>query len=999
MVAASKRERTIRSIISVSFLDNLNTIIPFHTKTFLDACRTSEEREEIEILVDALTLVLDFFNEANQCLSAMFFEVEVLEFYRQKPKFTAIFNCLQDSSAILENFMTVLERLKIDDGSGICLNPLTTLTPSTTNGPSLSRTILQKTTTSMETNILMSFANRIETAITEWKGSHKLAVDVRARFKIAAEWSEFNDVILNEIDTEMNACQEMLEKYPVTNDAVLEDTSSRSSSLKVFHIHLVQNKLKLLKASLEFIPSRFDILEFKLQDHFPHAINDLKSRYETMHQRLEALSLNVSAVITEFGSDSWFKVLQSICMEVNELLAVTEQTIDENISRVKQLSSCFEILDKASNDNLLVSPLIEQKHDLQLRWSGICKKTSTLQRVASASSIATLSRTHIKKPSVRHTKHVPTHSYSSSINETNNSPSNSLFSRSASNDLASPQISPPVSPPALITFQKAPILGSRDSSDIEHHEHAKEPASGNNRLKRLYHPTILKVTSLPSLSVVEEQNPKSSGSVLSKAKSSDLYSSESMLSKWQKDLTKEKPLLCLQSSPLNSLDSLNADPSMHILPSPIQKQPQQVKNDDNIVSIPSVKLSIFESDSSSDSEGSHKLHVEENYIKSVYTPEPKSPRYKVRLKAVIDTTPAPTTQVDSTPVLAKHCEPVSPVTRKHSIRALKKTIEPESNLLMKWNKGLKLRLSDRMSFGSFLDGIHDGYQKLGVTINAPLTPEPDQDQSQHSESIQTALILTPPPEPVRQNELNEDISESLFNTPNSEFNVYENESKSKSEPVHVKQRKLVVKHHTIASPSPPVSEQVSQKAPSPATSLRRGVSDSSLHHKPADTSKLRRGRSDASLRTSIRHRDSEDIHPALLVRGLTRNPGAVSMKSFTTLESTHEDLIRNRFWDLNRLDTRKVLTNIENREREMSNPLLFETIPAMQRISKKELRAIQKENMKLSRRKEKEMMAKKKEKSSKKDRRGREIVIPEEPVSPTTKRTRAFGRYGLKLIT
>lgn len=149
------------------------------------------------------------------------------------------------------------------------------------------------------------------------------------------------------------------------------------------------------------------------------------------------------------GAKSWPVVFQSICFEINQLLVAGNSKNTEN-----SLAQCFQILNRAERDGLLPHHLVEQKLNLEERWSETRKLAYT--EPCPVSSAFTPKAWHAKSDSnssARTYSTMDSPTYSSPKSGHSSSPSVSTYQGSP--EAKSPQNEPLSTDKNPTSFQKA----------------------------------------------------------------------------------------------------------------------------------------------------------------------------------------------------------------------------------------------------------------------------------------------------------------------------------------------------------------------------------------------------------------------------------------------------------------------------------------------------------------------------------------------------------------
>lgn len=414
-----------QTLVSNNFLLKLNRLS--YTKVDI------VESTDLVFNVDqATTIINNYLNTINEVLSDLVLTEDIINVYEQRNSLSDISICMQETIDNLLILMTSLEKIKSESEATILLswNPLSSNPSMATKRPPFFQRLRRRSEIAINIDILHAIVAKVEQAITGWNSVSNLILNLIERISVAAEWAELNYNVIGDIETEINACNLMLINYQKPEE-LLNGETFKSLSSKIFHFNTIQNKLKHLQASLEFLPLRLDMFERKANKFYTQAVQDLKQKYDNLIQRRNGLTSKIAYASTIFGSGIWLKVLESICLEANQLLVLTERSFSTDGDQVKELVSCFDILDRASNENILPIHLLEQKQDLDSRWILVKGKLSTIYEAINNTStilpVESFEENSLQPAVGPVSQGLVTLGSDSSFNSTH-SPSNSLFS-------------------------------------------------------------------------------------------------------------------------------------------------------------------------------------------------------------------------------------------------------------------------------------------------------------------------------------------------------------------------------------------------------------------------------------------------------------------------------------------------------------------------------------------------------------------------------------------
>lgn len=410
-----------QSLVLNEYIEKLNRL----TRTKVDIVETTDPVFNVN---QATTVISNYLDTAKDILLDLFFTEDINHVYEQRNLLSDISTCMQETIDHLLTLMNSLESVK-NESETLLGNPLST-PPTTTIGLSLSQILRRRSENAVSSGTLHLLVAKIERTIMQWNTVSNLVLDLIEKKTVVAEWAELNFNIMGEIETEINACTVMLSDCQVPEEPIYSK-ASRSLSTKIFHFNIIQSKLKHLQASLDFLSMRLEMFERKADKLYSQATQDLRQKYDALIQKRDDLSNKVIHASNVFGSTSWSKVLESICLEANQLLVLTERSFRTDGNQIKDLVSCFDILERASKDNLLPVHLLEQKQDLDCRWISIKEKLSLIYTTINSTSAQQVAEP-VRENSIQLVTSPVVQRFMASASRSpvssTHSPSNSLFS-------------------------------------------------------------------------------------------------------------------------------------------------------------------------------------------------------------------------------------------------------------------------------------------------------------------------------------------------------------------------------------------------------------------------------------------------------------------------------------------------------------------------------------------------------------------------------------------
>ncbi|RVD88706.1 uncharacterized protein DFL_002882 [Arthrobotrys flagrans] len=278
---------------------------------------------------------------------------------------------------------------------------------------------------------LESVIDQMDVTVKQWKEVQDLLHGVKAQVETAMEWTELWNSIMNDIQAELDACincvfeceekrnrvhtQENLdidklasivEGEKQNNKPSPEREDMSSALLGLFA------RMQPLRASLDFLPMRIQQFQYRAEEVFPTACEDLEMRREQLEKKWKNLEKDADVLKKELGEDKWVAIFRNAGKQASNMMESVERSISKVKTRTQDASnitpdgsllklvenyetkrthygSAIErvlgIVNKGMQDRLTVNGEIIRLHaDLQAHWKTIEQEMQELDtRLAS----------------------------------------------------------------------------------------------------------------------------------------------------------------------------------------------------------------------------------------------------------------------------------------------------------------------------------------------------------------------------------------------------------------------------------------------------------------------------------------------------------------------------------------------------------------------------------------------------------------------------------------
>ncbi|EPS44255.1 hypothetical protein H072_1783 [Dactylellina haptotyla CBS 200.50] len=270
----------------------------------------------------------------------------------------------------------------------------------------------------VEPDSLTSVIEQMDVTVKQWKDIQELLSGVKAQVETAMEWTELWNSIMNDIQAELDACincvfeceekryrvhaQEnvdidklasIIEGETPKNKVSPEREDMSSALLGLFA------RMQPLRASLDFLPMRLQQFQYRADEVFPTACEDLEMRREQLEKKWKNLEKDADVLKKELGEDKWVAIFRNAGKQASSMMESVERTINKVNARTQDTSNIttdstllklvenyetkrthygtaiarvLSIVNKGMQDRLTVNGEIIRLHtDLQAAWKTI----------------------------------------------------------------------------------------------------------------------------------------------------------------------------------------------------------------------------------------------------------------------------------------------------------------------------------------------------------------------------------------------------------------------------------------------------------------------------------------------------------------------------------------------------------------------------------------------------------------------------------------------------
>ncbi|KAF3907711.1 hypothetical protein AA313_de0208074 [Arthrobotrys entomopaga] len=284
----------------------------------------------------------------------------------------------------------------------------------------------------VDSSALTSVIEQMDVLVTHWKDVQDLLCSVKAQVETAMEWTELWNSIMNDIQAELDACincvfecEEKRYKVHVQENvdidklaSIVEGGSQKTTKVSPEREDMSSALLGLfarmqpLRASLDFLPMRIQQFQYRAEEVFPTACEDLEMRREQLEKKWKNLEKDADVLKKELGEDKWVAIFRNAGKQASSMMESVERSIAKVNARTQDAATMISdstllklvenyetkrthygtaigrvlsIVNKGMQDRLTVNGEIIRLHtDLQAHWKTIEQEMQKLDhRLAS----------------------------------------------------------------------------------------------------------------------------------------------------------------------------------------------------------------------------------------------------------------------------------------------------------------------------------------------------------------------------------------------------------------------------------------------------------------------------------------------------------------------------------------------------------------------------------------------------------------------------------------
>lgn len=200
---------------------------------------------------------------------------------------------------------------------------------------------------------LTDLLETMEVTMDRWAEVKTLLKDIKDQVETAMEWTELWTTILHDIQAELEACQtlvfemeerrhmSMLEDSTPTMDidtleTIVEETPSKQQPKTPVSPSIASDehmllglfaRMQPLRASLDFLPMRIDAFEYRANNTFPGACEDLKNRKKTLEKKWLKLNSDADVLRRELGEDRWVVIFRNAGKQAGNMIESADRSL------------------------------------------------------------------------------------------------------------------------------------------------------------------------------------------------------------------------------------------------------------------------------------------------------------------------------------------------------------------------------------------------------------------------------------------------------------------------------------------------------------------------------------------------------------------------------------------------------------------------------------------------------------------------------------------------
>lgn len=242
----------------------------------------------------------------------------------------------------------------------------------------------------------------------------KFAILYKKRLDITILYDEIENHVIREIDNELNAClkqsfkileiktisPQVSRKVPKFNlESLTKKLKSGKNGLtlpiftdldqSLYDLYiLLEERVKPLNMSLEFVPHALENFKFNAQDLYPDLIQTLTTKYTDLKDKTGYLNKDIKSLKAELVDGKWNEIFTFLVTEVRFLLADLEEESSLNPNKLTKelnykisiMNQTLELLKRASLIKLLSrDELLDEYTKIDSKWSILNEKLKLLE--------------------------------------------------------------------------------------------------------------------------------------------------------------------------------------------------------------------------------------------------------------------------------------------------------------------------------------------------------------------------------------------------------------------------------------------------------------------------------------------------------------------------------------------------------------------------------------------------------------------------------------------
>lgn len=209
----------------------------------------------------------------------------------------------------------------------------------------------------VEPTSLESVIEQMDVTVKQWKDVQDLLHGVKAQVETAMEWTELWNSIMNDIQAELDACincvfeceekrnrvhtQENMDIDKLASIVEGEKTNKVSPEREDMSAALLGlfARMQPLRASLDFLPMRIQQFQYRAEEVFPTACEDLEMRREQLEKKWKNLEKDADVLKKELGEDKWVAIFRNAGKQASSMMESVERSISKVQARTQDASN------------------------------------------------------------------------------------------------------------------------------------------------------------------------------------------------------------------------------------------------------------------------------------------------------------------------------------------------------------------------------------------------------------------------------------------------------------------------------------------------------------------------------------------------------------------------------------------------------------------------------------------------------------------------------------